>query len=119
MKRIRRSLWTGTEWFSGYDIYKVYRISKKAYFLKKKHGKDKPEVNNIHYLHMVAWSRMKRIKEESTLPCTYQNSFDFKTLLMFYVFKSEIKSTSMRRGKNRMQTETNTQHFELIARPLK
>ena len=36
---------------------------------------------------------------------------------MFYIFKSEIKSTSMRRRKNWMQTETNTQYFELIARP--
>ena len=59
---------------------------------------------------------MKGIKEESTLLCIYQNSYDFKTLLMFYIFKSEIISTSMRRRKNWMQTETNTQYFELIAR---
>ena len=58
---------------------------------------------------------MKEI-EESTLLWTYQSSFDFKTLLMFYIFESEVKSTSMIR-KIWMQTETNTQYFELIARP--
>ena len=60
---------------------------------------------------------MKEI-EESTLLWTYQSSFDFKTLLMFYIFESEVKSTSMIR-KIWMQTETNTQYFELIARPHK
>ena len=52
-------------------IYKVHHISKKAYFFRKKHGKDKPEINNIAYLQMVGWNRMKGIKEESTLFCTY------------------------------------------------
>lgn len=75
-------------------------MSKKAYFFKKKHRKDKPEIKNISYLQMVGWNRMKGIEEEPTLLCMYLFvQFDFKTLLMFHTFKNEIKSTNMRKNK--------------------
>lgn len=82
-------------------------MSKKAYFLKKKHEKDKAEINNISYLQMVGWNRMKGKREESTLLCIcFLYSFDFKTLLMFYIFKTKLKQF-MRKKENWMQTETN------------
>lgn len=59
-------------------VYKVCHMSKKAYFLKKKHGKDKAEINNISYLQMVGWNRVKGTREESTLLCIcFLYSFDF------------------------------------------
>lgn len=73
-------------------------MSKKSYFLKKKYGKDKPEISNINYLQMVDWNRIKGIEEESALLCiAFLYSFDLKTLLVCYTLKNEIKSTTMRK----------------------